>query len=384
MAFGEAVSHYVIKGVILMKGNKFPRWYLALSVLALIITLFMLSYDRPVTKADPSVTMMVGQDSDQFAQVTPGYQFQFPRDHLPHPEFRTEWWYLTANLKSEDGEEFGLQWTLFRSRSVTEAGRGWKSPQRYMAHTVVTSKDKTWSAERFARGGIGQAGVLGQPYRAWLDNWEWRSVSDSPFPGILSFADNSGMAGKLAIQQTGSIVLQGEQGYSKKHATEDIASYYFSAPFLQIDGQLELDGKLYQVSGDAWYDREWSSRGLSKDQIGWDWFSIHLDDGSALMLYQIREKDTRPYYFGSLSWPDGTTELLSADDIQLSPVSFTKHADKTYPVVWRVKVPSKAIELKVDVVRKEQWLPFIFSYWEGPITVTGSHTGQGFMELTGY
>ncbi|MGR5140494.1 lipocalin-like domain-containing protein [Photobacterium sp. DNB23_23_1] len=367
-----------------MKGSKFPRWYLVISILTLSTVLFMLSYDSPEQRESPSVAMMSEQNHDQFAQVTPGYQFQFPRDHLPHPEFKTEWWYLTANLKSDDGEEFGLQWTLFRSRALTEKGQGWKSPQRYMAHTVVTSKNKTWSAERFARGGIGQAGVLGQPYRAWLDNWEWRSFSDSPFPGVLTFADPSGMAGKLAIQQSGGIVLQGDQGYSKKHATEDIASYYFSAPFLKVDGRLELDGKLYEVSGDAWYDREWSSRGLSDNQEGWDWFSIHLDDGSALMLYQIREKDARPYYFGSLSWPDGRTETLAAEDIQLSPFSFTHHGDKTYPVVWKIKVPSKAIELKVDVVRKEQWLPFIFSYWEGPITVTGSHTGQGFMELTGY
>lgn len=367
-----------------MKGASFPRWYLIISVIAVATVLVLLSYDQEEISDSPSVSMMTNPDNAQFAPVVPGYQFEFPRDHLPHPDFRAEWWYLTANLQAEDGEQFGLQWTLFRFRSTTEEGRGWESPQRYMAHLVVTSKDKVWSAERFARGGIGQAGVLGHPYRAWLDNWEWRSYSDSPFPGVLSFADGSGMAGKFAIQQTGAIVFQGDKGYSKKHATEDIASYYYSAPFLNIEGRLELDGKQFTVSGDAWYDREWSSRGLAENQQGWDWFSIHLDDGSALMLYQIREKDVRPYYFGSLSWPDGKTEILSAEDLQLSPITFSTYGGKTYPIVWQVKVPSQGIELKVDVVRKEQWLPFIFSYWEGPIRVSGSHTGQGFMELTGY
>ncbi|KHT63085.1 ABC transporter [Photobacterium gaetbulicola] len=367
-----------------MKGRNFLRGYLIVSLVAIVAVLGLLSCEPEEAQVNRSVSMMVGPDSDQFAQVVSGYQFEFPRDHLPHPEFRTEWWYLTANLKAEDGEEFGFQWTLFRSRSLSGEGHGWENPQRYMAHLVVTGEDKVWSAERFARGGIGQAGVLGQPFRAWLDNWEWRSFSDSPFPGVLSFADDSGMAGKLAIQQTGNIVLQGEQGYSKKHATKDIASYYFSAPFLQIDGRIELDGQRFEVTGEAWFDREWSSRGLADNQLGWDWFAIHLDDGSALMLYQIREKDTRPYYFGSLSWADGRIDVLEAEDIQLLPVTFSTQGGKTHPVAWQIDVPSKGIKLKVDVVRKEQWLPFIFSYWEGPIRVTGSHTGQGFMELTGY
>lgn len=358
----------------------------------LLMAACLLTLQGCETEPDPedqAIVMLSQESGEQFARVEPGVRLTFPQDHLPHPEFRNEWWYLTANLKSETGEEFGLQWTLFRNAVSTQPGNGWQDPQRYMAHLVVTGEKKLWAAERFARGGIGQAGVTGRPFRAWLDNWLWLSHSDSPFPSTLTFADGESpkpdMAGKLEITQTGPLVLQGVQGYSRKHATQPIASYYYSAPFLTLKGELELDGKLYRVEGKGWLDREWSSVGLSDSQLGWDWFAIHLDDGRALMLYQIREKDHRPYYFGSLSWPDGRTQGLKPEDIKLSPVSFTTNDEgHSYPHAWYIELPAYQIQLKVDTVRKEQWLPFIFSYWEGPVKVTGSHSGQGYMELTGY
>ncbi|MCW8327816.1 carotenoid 1,2-hydratase [Photobacterium sp. SDRW27] len=352
-------------------------------IVALLLCALALVGCEPVEQQSNASDILRQDLTGTFEPVVPGKPLSFPQDHLAHPGFRAEWWYLTANLESDTGETFGVQWTLFRFATSTEKGDGWKSPQMYMAHTVVTSKNKTWHAERFARGGIGQAGVVSKPYRAWLDNWSWRSYGDTPFPGQLEFADGA-MAGDLTVSNQGALIYQGDNGYSKKHATEDIASYYFSAPFLDISGSLQLDGKSYQVKGNGWYDREWSSVGLSEKQLGWDWFSIHLDDGSALMVYQIREKDAKPYYFGSLSWPDGKTIILQPGDIRLTPMSFTTHKGKNYPLDWRVDVPAHQIELKVDVVRKEQWLPFVFSYWEGPIKVSGSHSGQGFMELTGY
>lgn len=322
-------------------------------------------------------------ERQDFAAVVPGKTWQFPQDHLSHPAFKTEWWYLTANLTSPEGKTFGVQWTLFRFASRRTSEVGWHSPQMYMAHAVVTGEKQLWHAERFARGGIGQAGVAGDPFRAWLDNWSWRSESSHPFPGMLTFADEN-MVATLKVENQGELIFQGENGYSRKHPTEDIASYYYSAPFLQLSGTLVLDGQPYQVSGPGWLDREWSSEGLAQSQLGWDWFSLHLDDGSALMLYQIREKDSVPYYFGSRSWPDGRAVMLSPDDIRMTPIANARHEGKLYPVQWQVAVPSQNIQLKVDVVRKEQWLPFIFSYWEGPVWVSGSHTGQGFMELTGY
>jgi len=352
-------------------------------LVTLLLCIIALVGCEPVDNRSNTTGILSHDGDNSYEPVIKGKPLSFPQDHLSHPGFRAEWWYLTANLESDRGETFGVQWTLFRFATSTEVGDGWKSPQLYMAHTVVTSKDKIWYAERFARGGIGQAGVVSSPYRAWLDNWTWRSHGDTPFPGMLEFADGE-MAVELDIRNKGALIFQGDKGYSKKHPTEDIASYYFSAPFLNINGTLQLDGKTYQVKGDGWYDREWSSEGLSKNQQGWDWFSIHLNDGSALMVYQIREKNAKPYYFGSLSWPDGKTIVLQPEDIRLTPISFTTRNGKHFPLDWRVDVPAHQIQLKVDVVRKEQWLPFVFSYWEGPIKVSGSHSGQGFMELTGY
>ncbi|PSW21557.1 carotenoid 1,2-hydratase [Photobacterium sanctipauli] len=357
-------------------------WRLKL-IVVLLSALGLLGCEDSAQNDDRAIALMAAQVDEQFSQVEPGKILSFPRDHLSHPDFRTEWWYLTANLEAENGEVFGVQWTLFRSAASNSSGKGWESPQRFMSHTVITSAKQTWAAERFARGGIGQAGVRSRPFLAWLDNWQWRSYSDSPFPAVLTFADGD-MKATLAVQKTGEHVLQGEQGYSKKHATENIASYYYSEPFLHVNGKLELNGETYKVKGKGWYDHEWSSVGLSELQQGWDWFSVHLDDGRALMLYQIREKNRQPYYFGSLSWPNGESLKLGEGDIRLVPVTFTTHKGRNYPLKWSIAIPSQDISIKVDVVRKEQWLPFVFSYWEGPIEVSGSHSGQGFMELTGY
>ncbi|MDX1301679.1 lipocalin-like domain-containing protein [Photobacterium sp.] len=363
--------------ILILKVKEKQHWWVT-SLLILLLLGCEQAEERSTT-----AEQLTQVSSDIYQPVVEGHQLRFPRDFSSHPGFRMEWWYLTANLEDENGETFGVQWTLFRLATGTESDGGWKTPQMFMAHVVVTSAEKNWFAERFARGGIGQAGVMTKPYRAWLDNWSWRSLGQSPFPGLLEFQDGD-MAARLQINNQGSIVLQGKDGYSRKHRSENIASYYYSAPFLKVDGTLELDGKLYKVKGDGWYDREWSSTMLAQNQQGWDWFSIHLDDGSALMLYQIREKNRQPFYFGTLSWPDGKVVQLGPEDIQLTPLGYTSVAGKSLPLDWRIDVPSQQIELRAEVVRKEQWLPFTFPYWEGPIKVKGSHSGQGFMELTGY
>ncbi|MGF1869526.1 lipocalin-like domain-containing protein [Photobacterium indicum] len=324
-------------------------------------------------------------NTNEYQPVVKGYELSFPRDHNSHPAFKSEWWYFTANLETDAGKQIAVQWTLFRIATGLEQSKaiGWKKPQIYMAHAVITTDEKVWKAERFSRGGIGQAGVLRKPYRAWLDNWSWRSLGQDPFPGLLEFEDGD-MSARLDINNVGSIVLQGENGYSKKHATNDIASYYYSAPFLDINGSITLDDIQYNVTGKGWYDREWSSSMLSKSQQGWDWFSIQLDDGSALMISQVREKNALPFYFGSRSWPDGRVVQLGTSDIRLTPIIYTSVEGKNVPLNWRLDVRSQDLKLKVEAVRKEQWLPFVFPYWEGPIKVVGSHSGQGFMELTGY
>lgn len=360
--------------------------------------IFVLCLMSGTTGCEPSVSenraadILSQQSQTGFEQVLPGQPLVFPRDHLSHPGFRTEWWYLTANLETEQGQWIAVQWTLFRIATQPFAGSenatGWQDTQRFMAHAVVTTAEKRWQAERFARGGIGQAGVEGKPYRLWLDNWRWQGLDSSPFPATLTFADvsaDASMAATLNIRSYGNLVRQGEAGYSQKDPTDPrLASYYYSMPFLLLDGVVTLDGVPVAVKGEGWFDREWSSQAMSEHQTGWDWFSLHLDDGRALMLYQLRSTQHDPFVFGSLSWPDGRSIALSSDQASLTPIATTTLSGRAYPIHWHLQVPAQQIDLDVQAQREDQLLPFIFQYWEGPVTASGSHHGQGFMELTGY
>ncbi len=383
MAIGSAFCHFIFTRVILMKISAMQsRWHWVYLAIMLMVSLLLSGCDHPPVRSN-SVKMLTQSKDFVFEPVVKGESITFPRDYGEHPEYLAEWWYLTTNLKTDTGKEIALQWTLFRMATSDEDLSGWKTPQMYMAHAVITTSDKIWATERFARGGIGQAGVTLNPFRAWLDNWSWQAPTSSPFPGRLEFSDDN-MLARLDIKQRGSIVLQGDKGYSKKHPLLDIASYYYSAPFLDIDGVIELDGKQYKVSGRGWFDREWSSSMLSAKQQGWDWFSIHLDDGSALMVSQLRERGQRPYFIGSRSWPDGRVVKLDNNQIRMKPMHFNKVSGISFPLNWLIEVPSQGLKLQTSVVRHDQWLHFMFPYWEGPIRVTGSHSGKGFMELTGY
>lgn len=358
------------------------RWYPFYLWVILISTILVSGCDNSPDRSNSVKTLTQSKDF-VFEPVVKGEPIIFPKDYGEHPEYLAEWWYLTANLTTETGKEIAVQWTLFRMATSDEELSGWKTPQMYMAHAVITAKDKIWATERFARGGIGQAGVRLKPFRAWLDNWSWRAATSEPFPGDLEFSDDN-MLARLHIKQDGPIVLQGDKGYSKKHPLLDIASYYYSAPFLDIDGVIELDGQQYKVSGRGWFDREWSSSMLSAKQQGWDWFSIHLEDGSALMVSQLREKGQTPYFIGSRSWPDGRVVKLDNNQIRMKPMHFREVSGISFPLSWLIEIPSQGLRLQTSVVRRDQWLHFMFPYWEGPINVTGSLNGKGFMELTGY
>ena len=195
--------------------------------------------------------------------------FDFPADHGAHPDYRIEWWYLTANLEDADGTPYGLQWTLFRSALAPYEAEGWDSPQLWMGHAAVTTKTDHFVAERLARGGIGQAGVVADPFSAWIDDWalegDWRTLQMRATGTDLSY--------DMALTATGPLVFHGEGGYSVKSAAGQ-ASYYYSQPFFDISGTLHLPTGDLQVTGSAWLDREWSSQPLADNQTGWDWFSL--------------------------------------------------------------------------------------------------------------
>ena len=354
----------------------------------LLRALITLSAIPPAEAQDPY--QLLRQPSDGFASVMPGRVFTFPNDHYPHEKFKIEWWYLTANLSDSEGNDFGVHWTLFRQAMTAGINqRGWQSNQTWMAHAAVSTPDSFSFSQRFARGGIGQSGVERSDtgsFEAWMDDWLWRSQSDGPFPALLT-AGTENHRFQLALSASDKWVLQGKEGYSQKSNLGQ-ASYYYSQPFVEISGTIWVDGSPLEVQGDGWLDREWSSQPLSGNQAGWDWISLHLSDGTALMVYQLRHHSGEHYISGSLARQSGQTTFLEPSDVTLTPVSETTVAfpdgSRTLPLEWEVSVPSLNIEVSVAAVRADNWLGTAFPYWEGPVTVEGSHQGSGYLELTGY
>jgi predicted secreted hydrolase len=328
----------------------------------------------------------LGNQAAAFKPVVPGRVFSFPADHGPHDGFRIEWWYVTANLKDDQGNEFGAQWTLFRSAlNAASEQAGWGSPIIWLGHAAVTSATVHYAAERYARGGVGQAGVNLTPFSAWIDDWHFSSQAsaDNPLADMHLNAWDKAFNYQLRLTSARPLVLQGDKGFSQK-SEQGQASYYYSQPFFQASGSLEIDGKVYQVSGPAWLDREWSSQPLTANQTGWDWFSLHLDSGEQVMLYRMRHKDGEPYLTGTWIDAGGQTQSLHAADILLTPQDTAKVAGRSMPVRWSIKIPGKQLDLTLDALNPKAWMDLRIPYWEGPVQLSGSHAGQGYLEMTGY
>lgn len=328
----------------------------------------------------------LGTDAGGFAEVVPGRPLAFPADHGPHPAFRIEWWYLTANLEDANGTRYGVQWTLFRQAlAPSGADEGWANRQIWMGHAALTSATTHRFAERFARGGVGQAGVDAAPFAAWIDSWQMRqsaAATSSLAPLTLSAAA-ADFSYALQLTGDGPPVLQGDAGYSRK-SSRDQASYYYSQPDLKVSGSIVLDGTSIDVTGKAWFDHEWSSQPLASDQTGWDWFSLHLDGGDKLMLFRLRHSDGRDFYAGTWIGPDGTSQQLAPADITMTPAATSRVAGRDLPTTWNIAVPSHHLAITVAPLNPQSWMDTRFKYWEGPIGVSGSRSGVGYLELTGY
>ncbi|WP_433783273.1 lipocalin-like domain-containing protein [Pseudomonas frederiksbergensis] len=328
----------------------------------------------------------LGHQATAFTPVVPGREFSFPADHGAHDGFRIEWWYVTANLKDDQGREFGAQWTLFRSAlKATPEQLGWANQTIWLGHAAVTSATAHHAAERYARGGVGQAGVILKPFNAWIDDWRFSSqaTDENPLADLQLSARDKTFSYQLRLTSTRPLVLQGDKGFSQK-SEQGQASYYYSQPFFQASGTLEIDGKTYTVNGPAWLDREWSSQPLTANQTGWDWFSLHLDSGEQVMLYRMRQKDGAPYLTGTWIDAQGQTQLLHADDIRLTPQDTAKVAGRSMPVRWSINIPGKHLEITIDALNPKAWMDLRIPYWEGPVRLSGSHGGQGYLEMTGY
>jgi len=325
--------------------------------------------------------------AEAYTQVTPGRAFSFPEDHGQHPGFRIEWWYITATLMDDKGQQFGVQWTLFRNalRAGTQTGNGWNDGTIWLGHAAATSANRHYAAERYARGGIGQADVELGPFTAWIDDWSL--VSDStaadPLASLQLKASGDDFRYNLHLSASKPVVLQGDQGYSRKSDVGQ-ASYYYSQPFFDAKGSVEIEGKNYQVTGKAWLDREWSSQPLTVEQTGWDWFSLQLAGGDRLMLYRIRQKNGEAYVTGNWISADGSTHMLHAGDVSFQPLEETVIGDHRMPTRWSIKIPGKNLDITTEALNPNAWMGLSIPYWEGPVTFSGSDKGVGYLEMTGY
>ena len=340
----------------------------------------------------------MGAAAEGFAHPERG-PFDFPRDHGPHPDFRIEWWYVTANLAMADGTPCGVQWTLFRSALAPDGAEdGWTTPQVWMGHMGVTLPDAHFAAERLGRGGIGQAGCVAEPFEAWIDDW---SMAGPTLADVRMRAAGPRAAFDLTLAAQGPFTPQGEGGYSVK-SREGQASRYYSQPFYDASGVLMLadgdDVREVPVTGRAWLDREWSSQPLSEGQTGWDWFSLHLDEGpgtgavpgaprevpgAKMMGFRLRDAGGD---FTSATWisPGGTPEPLPEGALTAAPLETASVAGREVPVRWRVTLAERGLDVTVTALNPGAWMDLAVPYWEGPVRVEGSHRGEGYLEMTGY
>jgi predicted secreted hydrolase len=329
----------------------------------------------------------LGMKGDGFTPVVPGKAFSFPFDHGPHPDYRIEWWYVTANLVDTTGAAYGAQWTLFRQASRPGAPQeGWANQQIWMGHAAVTRADTHRYIEAFARGGVGQAGVEAKPFRAWIDSWEMRGpdqMRDDTIAPLELKASGADFSYALRLEADRALVLQGDAGYSRK-SERGQASYYFSQPYFEVSGSITIDDKPNEVTGQAWMDREWSSQPLASDQTGWDWFSLHLSRSEKLMLFRLRQADGHDYRSGNWISRDGKAGEIASADIHMTPKTLIEIEGRKIPVTWDIAIPSLGLAIECAPLNARSWMGTSFPYWEGPISFRGSHAGVGYLEMTGY
>ena len=322
----------------------------------------------------------LGAAGDEFADPVAGVPLIFPDDHGPHPEYRIEWWYITANMTGPDGTPYGLQWTLFRTALAPEATQGWDSPQIWMGHAAVTTPTAHFVTERLARDGIGQAGVTADPFEAWIDDWQ---LVGSEFDILRMTASGPNFAYDMQLNAEGPLTFHGDAGYSVKSG-EGQASYYYSQPFYALAGTLSLPTGDVVVTGHAWLDREWSSAPLSEKQTGWDWFSLSFDDGYKLMGFRVREDAAEGFTYASWIAPDGTLTPYEDGSFTAAPLETSEVAGRDVPTGWRVQLPAQGVDVMIAAINPLAWMQTSVPYWEGPVTVSGSHAGVGYLEMTGY
>ncbi len=337
---------------------------------------------------------------DPWARAINPWSWSFPRDHGAHPEFKTEWWYLTGNLNDEQGNPYGYQLTFFRhglQPAVTQTGSAWAVRDIYFSHLAVTDvrSGKFLFAEKLSRGSLGEAEVSTQDMQVRIADWTLHRNSDSTLE-MKASDPTAGIGLDLSATPLKPVVFQGEKGLSRKSATPGNASHYYSFTRLKTSGHLQLGNKSIPVQGLSWFDHEFSTSALAEDQEGWDWFCLQFDSGEELMLYRMRNPGNRTDPSSSGTWipARGPTTLLNSSDFSIFTVDEWKTSSgAVYPSGWKISVPSIKLDGEVQPLLLDQELRLRrvanLRYWEGACHFTGTcqgkeMKGRGYTELTGY
>jgi predicted secreted hydrolase len=332
-------------------------------------------------------------DVEPYQRAAPGYRYSFPRDHFEHSAFRTEWWYYTGNLRDSAGKRYGFELVFFRQgqrRGPADNPSAWRVDDLYLAHVAVTDigGKRFYYHERLNRAGPGVAGASMAQRRVWNGNWsaQWQAERQT----LEATADEFHF--RLDLRSAKPPVVHGLGGISRKGEAAGEASHYVSLTRLNVSGELWLDGAKHDVTGASWMDHEWFTNQLAKDQVGWDWFSVQLDNQTELMLFRLRKRDGSidPYSAGTYIDAQGRARHLAHSEFSLAPQRYWKsgRTGASYPVRWQIRVPSLGISLDAAAAIDEQELaagdqtgP---AYWEGSVNYTGSTSGSGYLEMTGY
>lgn len=369
----------------------------------LFVLLIFLTACAPATA--PSAEVQIPDVSDLNKEIPPGFvaadgsrPLTFPQDFGAHEDFRTEWWYYTGNLQTTEGRHFGFELTIFRVGLLPPtvelpSDSKWYNHSFYFAHFAVSdiTGEKFYAFERYSRPGPGLAGAQAEPYRVWIEDWNITGRSQDIYH--LQAAQNS-IALQLTLTDEMGVVLHGEKGYSRKGESPTNASYYYSQPRLRADGSLDINGIEYEVSGLAWKDHEFSTSVLDKNQIGWDWFSLQFEDGSALMLFQLRERAGEISAFSSGTFIDtnGNPQPVQKTDFEITGLDewSSPHTQGVYPSAWKIRLNEPNCLLEIHPWMADQELNFpTVTYWEGAVHFEGTCNGapargNGYVELTGY
>jgi len=336
-------------------------------------------------------TFWVQADNSGYPPVVPGHELVFPHDTGAHPDYRTEWWYVTGWLTDEQGVERGFQVTFFRVRTLI----GEDNPSRFapsqlmLAHVAIADPGhgRLLHAERAERAVTPLAGAAVAQTRAWIGDWALEWVDGH----YISRIETDAFGFDLRFDTSLAPVLNGRSGFSQKAPDPINASYYYSRPQLAASGVLRIGDTRHTVSGHAWLDHEWSSEILPEGAQGWDWIGINLHDGGSLMAFQMRGTDGVPIWGGgTLRYADGTKQILEPEQLHFTPRRewTSPRSGRRYPVQWSVQIDGRqfAIEPLMDDQELDSRTSTGAVYWEGAVRLheDGVEVGQGYLEMTGY